>query len=107
MEKEREDLKIAGCWAHARRRYDEAVKALPKSSQKKSLAYLPLKQIQAIYREENKLQDMNPEERLKHRQLTVKPLVDTYFAWVKQNIERVSAKSKTSNGFSYSINQDM
>lgn len=68
--------------------------------------YLALKQIQAIYREENKLQDMNSEERLKHRQLTVKPLVDAYFAWVKQNIERVPAKSKTSNGFSYSINQE-
>ncbi len=32
IEKEREDLKIAGCWAHSRRRFDEAVKALPKSS---------------------------------------------------------------------------
>ena len=106
VEKEREDLKIAGCWAHARRRFDEAVKALPKSSQKNALAYLALKQIQAIYREENKLQDMNPEERLKHRQLTVKPLVDAYFAWVKQNIDRVPTKSKTSNGFSYSINQE-
>ena len=30
LEKERVDLRIAGCWAHARRRYDEAVGALPK-----------------------------------------------------------------------------
>lgn len=103
VEKEREDLKIAGCWAHARRRFDEAVKALPKSSQKNAIAYLALKQIQAIYREENKLQEMNPEERLKHRQLTVKPLVDAYFAWVKQTIDKVPAKSKT---FSYSMNQE-
>ena len=55
IENEREDLKIAGCWAHSRRRFDEAVKALPKSSRSNSLAYLALKQIQAIYREENKL----------------------------------------------------
>lgn len=27
IEKEREDLKIAGRWSHARRRYKEAVKA--------------------------------------------------------------------------------
>ena len=40
MEKEREDLNIAGCWSHARRRFDEAVKALPKAKQKESLAYL-------------------------------------------------------------------
>jgi len=106
IENEREDLKIAGCWAHARRRFDEAVKALPKASQKSSLAYLALKQIQAIYREESKLSEMAPEERLKHRRLTVKPLVDAYFMWVKQNVTKVLAKSKTYNGFSYSINQE-
>ena len=33
LEKEREDLRIAGCWAHARRRFDEALKALPKEQQ--------------------------------------------------------------------------
>lgn len=68
-------MKIAGCWAHARRRFDEAVKALPKDKKKSSLAYLALKQIQAIYREDNKLADKSAEERLRHRQLTVKPLV--------------------------------
>ena len=73
-------MKITGCWAHARRRFDESVKALPKDKKKSSLAYLALKQIQAIYREENKLADESAEERLSHRQLTVKPLVDAYFA---------------------------
>lgn len=51
-----EDLRIAGCWAHARRRFDEALKALPKEQQKDTIAYFALKQIQAIYREENKLE---------------------------------------------------
>lgn len=106
LEKEREDLKIAGCWAHARRRFDEALKALPKASRNKSLAYLALKQIQAVYREENKLADMNSEERLEHRQLTVKPLVDAYFVWAKQNLLKVPPKSKTANGLSYSLNQE-
>ena len=106
IEKEREDLRIAGCWAHARRRFDEAVKALPKASQKNALAYLALKQIQAIYREENKLRDMSPEERLEHRQLTVKPLVDAYFVWAKENESKVPAKGKTHKGFTYSINQE-
>ncbi len=106
IEKEREDLKIAGCWAHARRRFDEALKALPKASQKSSLAYLALSQIRAIYREDNKLSGMDPEERAHHRQLTVKPLVDAYFTWVKQNLLKVPPKSKTANGFTYSIHQE-
>ena len=106
LDNQREDLKVAGCWAHARRRFDEAVKALPKENRKNALAYHALKQIQAIYREENKLCDMDADERLKHRQLTVKPLVDAYFAWVKENVNKVLAKGKTQNGFHYSINQE-
>lgn len=50
---------------------------------------------------------MNPEERAHHRQLTVKPLVDVYFAWVKQNLLKVPPKSKTANGFTYSIHQEI
>ncbi len=96
IEKEREDLRIAGCWAHARRRFDEAVKAQPKDKQKTTLAYMALKQIQAIYREENKLEKMSPQERRKHRQLTVKPLVDAYFAWVKQKSVEGSGKKQNS-----------
>lgn len=106
IEKEREDLKIAGCWAHARRRFDEAVKALPKAKQKMSLAYMALKQIQAIYREDDKLDGLDPAERIKHRQLTVKPLVDAYFTWVKQSLPTVTPKSKTANGLTYSLNQE-
>lgn len=106
LEKERKDLKIAGCWAHARRRFDETVKALSKDKKKSSLAYLALKQIQAIYREDNKLADKSAEERLRHRQMTVKPLVDAYFAWAKQNKQSVPAKSKTANGLTYSLNQE-
>lgn len=52
IEGEREDLRIAGCWSHARRRFDEAVRTLPKQKQKDSRAYLALTMIQAIYREE-------------------------------------------------------
>ena len=106
IEKECEDLTIAGCWAHARRRFDEAIKVLTKPGQKVSFAYLALKQIQAIYWEDGKLKDMSPEERCRYRQLTVKLLADAYYAWVGQNLIKVLPKSKTANGFTYSLNQE-
>lgn len=106
LEEERDDLIVAGCWAHARRRFDEAVKTLPKAKRNESLAYLALKQIQAIYREEKKVADESAEKRLQHRRLIIKPMVDAYFAWVKENVHKVLAKGKTHNGFSYSINQE-
>lgn len=106
LENEQESLKIAGCWSHARRRFDEATKAMPKDSRVKSLAYLALKQIQAIYREEGKLKDLSSEERLQLRELNVKPLVEAYFKWAKQNVDHVLPKSKTHNGLTYTINQE-
>ena len=106
VEKEREDLRIAGCWSHARRRFDEAVKALPKAKQKDSRAYLALTMIQAVYREEKLLKDLLPGERKNRRQLSVRPLVEAYFVWVRENLPKVPQKSKTWEGFSYSLNQE-
>ena len=106
VEEEREDLKIAGCWSHARRRFDEAVKALPKTKQKDSRAYLALTMIQAIYREEKLLKDLPAEERMIRRQLNVKPLVEAYFVWVRENLPKVPQKSKTWEGFNYSLGQE-
>ncbi|SDB54823.1 Transposase [Pseudobutyrivibrio sp. YE44] len=106
IEKERDDLTIAGCWAHARRRFDEALKATPKDKQKSCTANKALKMIQAIHREEKKLSDLSPTERYEHRQLTVKPLVEAYFAWVHKVEPSVLANSKTHKGLQYSINQE-
>lgn len=106
VEEEREDLKIAGCWSHARRRFDEAVKALPKAKQKDSRAYLALTMIQAIYREEKLLKDLPAKERMIRRQLSVRPLVEAYFVWVRETLPKVPQKSKTWEGFNYSLNQE-
>ena len=106
IENEREDLKIAGCWSHARRRFDEAVKALPKAKQKDSRAYLALTMIQSIYREEKQLKELPCGERKNRRQLSVRPLVEAYFTWVRENLAKVPQKSKTWEGLSYSLNQE-
>ena len=106
IEGEREDLRTAGCWSHARRRFDEAVKALPKQKQKDSRAYLALTMIQAIYREEKQLKDLPAGERKDRRQLSVKPMVEAYFTWVRENLPKVPPKSKTWEGFNYSLNQE-
>jgi transposase len=106
IEEEMADLEISGCWAHCRRRYDEAVKALPKSEQKLSLAYIALSQIQAIYHEESQLQELSAAQRRKVRIEKIKPLVEAYFSWVKKNIDKVMPKSKTHNGMTYSLNQE-
>lgn len=106
LEKELKGLKIAGCWAHCRRKFADVVKALGKEKAKNTLAYAALKQIGAIYKIEEELKDLTPEERVNRRQLSVKPLVDAFFAWVKANQNKVPQKSETGKGFTYCINQE-
>ena len=104
LEKELEELTIAGCWVHCCRRFDEALKLIPKSYQKESNAFLLMKQIQAIYREEGKLNDLSSEERLKQRQAVIKPLVDAFFAYLKTIT--VSQKDKFGDAVGYALNQE-
>ncbi len=106
IEKEREDLTIAGCWVHGRRRFDEALKVIPKEARSKSAAYLVMKQIQAVYREEGKLKELSSEERLQQRRLVVKPLVDALFVYLKKTSGDISSKSKLGDAYGYMLNQE-
>lgn len=106
IEKEREDLRIAGCWVHARRKFDEALTVIPKAHQNKSDAFLVIKQIQAIYREESKLSQLSSEERLMQRQLVIKPLVDALFVYLKKMEPTVPASGQLRKAYTYILNQE-
>ncbi len=104
LEKELEELTIAGCWVHCRRRFHDALNTIKEPFRKTSESYLLMKQIQAIYREENKLNDLSSDERLKQRQAVVKPLVDAFFAYLKKL--KVSKKDTFGDAVSYALNQE-
>lgn len=77
---ERQDLHIAGCWSHARRRFSEAAKAAGDQKVKHSVASVALAKIAEIYHADNALAEMSPKQRLRARQKKVKPLVEAFFA---------------------------
>lgn len=106
LEKEKEDLTVAGCWVHGRRRFEEALATIPAEGKKESVAYLVMKQIQAIYREEGKLKDLSSEERLVQRQMVIQPLVDALFVYLKQKREQIVVKGKLEAAFTYLLNQE-
>ena len=106
LEKEKEDLTIAGCWVHGRRKFEEVLATIPAEGKKESVAYLVMKQIQAIYREEGKLKDLSSEERLAQRQVVIRPLVDALFAYLKQKKDQIVVKGKLAAAFTYLLNQE-
>lgn len=50
--------------------------------------------MQVIYREEMKLQELEPDERLRIRQVVIKLLVEAYFTWVRQKFRERPAKDQ-------------
>ena len=104
-------LTNSNCWAHARRSYAEAIKAIwhaNKVAIKNSIAYQALVRIAAIYKIENTLKDLTVEQRLSERQKSIKPLVEEYLAWVKERLADTSVlpKGKTADGLNYSVNHE-
>jgi len=106
LEKEKEDLTIAGCWVHGRRKFEEVLATIPAEGKKESVAYLVMKQIQAIYREEGKLNDLSSKERLAQRQVVIRPLVDALFVYLKQKKDQIVVKGKLEAAFTYLLNQE-
>lgn len=101
-----DELKVAGCWTHARRRFAQLCKALGKEKAKGTLAEAAVGQIAAIYHVDNSLSDLKLDEKLRERQLHVKPLIEAFFTWVKANRHTVPEKSETGKAFTYCINQE-
>ncbi|MSR91998.1 transposase [Clostridiaceae bacterium WCA-383-APC-5B] len=59
----------------------------------------------AIYNIEGSLSELPPEERQRQRELTIKPMVEAFFAWVKKNKRFVLPKSETGKGFEYLLTE--
>ncbi len=72
------------------------------------MAHQALERIAKFYEEDGKLKDSSSEERLQKRQLIIKPLVEDYFAWVKEMLSDTAMlpKGKTADGLKYSLNQE-
>ncbi len=107
IERSNEGLTNANCWAHLRRAFSDAVRIdRDKGNVKRSTAYQALARIANIYKLDESLKECTPEERLKGRQETVRPLVEEYFAWAKTVAASQLPKGKTAEGLAYGINQE-
>jgi len=98
--------KIVGCFAHARRKFDEALKAMPdKAAQVTSVAMEGLNYCNKLFAIERDLEDASAEERYTERLLQSKPVMDDFFAWLKLKKKQVLPKSALGQAITYCLNQ--
>lgn len=108
--KNSDEIKVAGCWAHARRKFAEIVKAVKKGATltpAQKIASEAVKRIDAMYHQDKPYKTSSTKERLENRQQSVKPLVDAYFAWVKVQLSKSNGSTKLKAALTYSENQEM
>ena len=95
------DVIRAGCWAHVRRKWKEAMPAgatLENSSAAKGFKFCS-----HIFSIEKRLKELSDEERLKARIDQVKPVVDEYWKWLDELV--FNSNSKLGEAVTYSKNQ--
>ncbi len=83
---------LAGCWAHARRKFKEAEIAQPKG--KTGKANMALSMIQKLYRLEVQLKDKSATQKYTERQEKASPLLAKFYQW----LEKANVPPKTALG---------
>lgn len=79
-----ERIRVVGCWAHARRKFDEALQTLDKDARKGSLAATGECYCTRLFQLEESFAELAPEERYAKRLEQEKPVLDTLLAWANE-----------------------
>jgi transposase len=101
-----QDVVLVGCWAHARRKFTEALKALPAEHRhaevvaKEGLAFC-----NRLFAIERELMSATPEERYIARLKKSGPLLEEFLVWLKQQGPKVLPKSSFGQAIKYCRNQ--
>ena len=100
------NVTLVGCWAHARRKFDEALKALPASARTKPVAAREgLEFCNRLFAIERDLSGVTPEEWHAARLERSGPVLDEFHAWLEQQASYALQKSFFGQAVQYCLNQ--
>lgn len=92
-------VKLAFCWAHARRKFHDIQVAT-----KSPIAEEALRRIAALYAIEADIRGRTADERLRVRQQQSRPLVEAMHAWFTGLLTRLSGRSALAQAVRYALN---
>ena len=95
-----------GCWAHARRKFDEAVKGMRGAerkarSAKESKALQGIGFLRKLYEIERLAKDATPEERQRLRHEKSRPVMEALRHWLDEALPRIAPQSLTGKALGY------
>ncbi len=104
---DKNQLAQLGCWAHVRRKFDEALKAQETRAKNKtvSLAEDAMRRIQLLYRIEHKAKHLTPEQRHTIRTQRSLPVLKDVRKWLDKHLMVVPPKSALGKAMNYADKQ--
>ncbi len=90
-----------GCWAHARRKFMDIVKATKKAG----LAHQAVQTIGRLYNIETKAKSLTPEDRKSIREEKAKPILKTFRPWLTKHLASLPSGSSIAKAINYTLNQ--
>lgn len=97
------EITIVGCWVHMRRKFEDALKAIPFSERESSTANDAIKQLGLLFHLEKQWKHISPEKRQELRLEQSKPRAEAFFEWLKTL--RVLPKSAIGKAVHYALEQ--
>ena len=95
------NIRVVGCWAHARRKFDEALGTLPQEKRKDSPAAMGECYCSQLFKLEQALAELTPEERYEKRLEQEKPVLDALLSWANEMQTKTAPKSALGKAIHY------
>ena len=100
-----DNVRVVGCWAHARRKFDEALQTVPKEQQKNSAAAVGEWYCSQLFKMEQAFAELTPEERYEKRLEQEKPVLDALLSWANEMQAKTAPKSALGKALHYLLEQ--
>jgi hypothetical protein len=101
-----DDLTVAGCWVHAKRKFAEIVKAVGPEGANSAIAVKATKKISELFKIDSQWDNLCKVDRERHRKKELKPQVEAFFEWAKGAMATIPKGSATYKGLQYCVNQE-
>ena len=97
------EIVVIGCWAHVRRKWDEALNAVPQANREGCTALRGKQYCDRLFMIERELASLDADTRYQERLERLQPLMEEFFAWASALAER--PKSALGKAISYMFSQ--
>lgn len=97
------DIIVVGCWAHVRRKFNDALKIIPEKDRYGTDSMIGKRFCDELFRVERDLADLDFDKRYVHRLEKLKPIIDDFYNWASKTI--ATPKSPLGKAVTYMFSQ--